>query len=67
MRAVPSASLINGTNALDELYVGQRNLSNIATFYGNDGNGIGVSGNTSAGNSNQMGLLGGKVALIAEL
>ena len=67
MRTTPSVALINGTNALDEMYVGARSISNLGTFYGNDGNGIGVSGNTSAGANAVMGMIGGKVALIAEL
>ena len=70
MRATPTATLLNGTNALDELYTAQRTVSSLGGLWGNfEGlRSVGILLNSSGLTALRMvTLFSGRVGLSAEL
>lgn len=70
MRATPTATLLNGTNALDELYTAQRTVSSLGGLWGNfEGlRSVGILLNSSGLTTLRMvTLFSGRVGLSAEL
>ena len=70
MRAAPTATLLNGTNALDELYTAQRTVSSLGGLWGNFDNvrSVGILLNSSSLTTQRMvTLFSGRVGLSSEL
>jgi hypothetical protein len=70
MRAAPSATLITGTNRVDQIYISTRTVTSIYGIFGNDtaGTGLGIELNvTSLAANSQCALFGGTLLLTAEL
>ena len=66
MRATPSAAIVDGSNAIDELWVSERNITSISVYRGSS-NSVGIAGNSNAGNDKIINIEPNKVSLSAEL
>jgi hypothetical protein len=70
MRAAPTATLVTGTNRVDQTYTSQRTISAVDSAFGNDTAGTAISYEltvTSLGANSQCSLFGGTLLLTAEL
>lgn len=70
MRAAPTATLVTGTNRVDEIYVSQRTVSSVGSAFGNDTAGTAISyvlNVTSLGANSQCAVFGGTLLLASEL
>jgi hypothetical protein len=70
MRASPTATLVTGTNRVDQIYTSQRTISAVGSAFGNDTAGTAISYEltvTSLGANSQCSLFGGTLLLAAEL
>lgn len=70
MRAAPTATLVIGTNRVDEIYVSQRTVTSVGSAFGNDTAGTAISyvlNVTSLGANSQCAVFGGTLLLAAEL
>jgi hypothetical protein len=70
MRASPSLTLLNGTNAIDELYTSRRTITALNTVWGENevGTSIGITLTTSGLTTQRMTtLFSGRISLNAEL
>jgi hypothetical protein len=70
MRAAPTATLVTGTNRVDEIYVSQRTVTSVGSVFGNDTAGTAISyvlNVTSLGANSQCAVFGGTLLLTSEL